>query len=360
MEIQIDPDIRKAETLPGWFYSDGKLFLDLKTKVFFRSWQWISSIQAVRQPGDSFPFLLMPGYLNEPLLLTRDNEGKVHCLSNVCTHRGNILINARGNYPVLRCGYHGRRFSLEGKCEFMPGFEEVENFPCEKDHLREIPLSALGPLVFTSLAPLFSSKEVFSPIHERLGWLPWKDFLLDSTRCKEYEINANWALYIDNYLEGFHIPFVHGQSLAPALQPGTYKTQLFPHGTLQMAEAREGTPCFDLPADSPDAGKRIAAYYFWVYPNTMLNFYPWGLSLNIVRPVAPDKTQISFLTYVWRPELLESGAGKDLDRVEMEDEKIVENVQRGTGARLYNRGRYSPAEELGVHHFHRMLAAQLA
>ncbi|HVS01981.1 MAG TPA: SRPBCC family protein, partial [Thermoanaerobaculia bacterium] len=110
---------------------------------------------------------------------------------------------------------------------------------------------------------------------------------------------------------------------------------------------------------SPDAGTRVAAYYFWVFPNLMLNVYPWGLSINVVRPLAVGRTRVSFLSWVWRPEKLASGAGAALDRVEREDEEVVECVQRGVRSRLYRRGRYSPTREQGVHHFHRLVAAAL-
>ena len=116
---------------------------------------------------------------------------------------------------------------------------------------------------------------------------------------------------------------------------------------------------FDVPPGAPDHGLRIAAYYFWVYPNTMFNFYPWGVSVNVVCPLAIDLTRISYLAYVWDPARLDRGAGGALDRVEREDEVIVESVQRGVRSRLYHRGRYSPEREQGVHHFHRLLAAAL-
>jgi choline monooxygenase len=87
----------------------------------------------------------------------------------------------------------------------------------------------------------------------------------------------------------------------------------------------------------------------------MLNFYAWGLSVNLVQPLAIDRTRVLFRSYVWDASKLEAGAGAGLDRVEEEDEAVVEAVQRGVRSRLYNRGRYSPARERGVHHFHRLL-----
>jgi choline monooxygenase len=116
---------------------------------------------------------------------------------------------------------------------------------------------------------------------------------------------------------------------------------------------------FDLPASSPDYGQKISAYYYWVFPNLMLNFYPWGLSVNVVRPHGPDRTKVSFYPYVWREELRTGGAGADLDRVEREDEVVVEAVQQGLRSRFYDRGRYSVAREPCTHHFHRLIQAAL-
>ncbi|MGZ3820479.1 MAG: SRPBCC family protein, partial [Mucilaginibacter sp.] len=112
----------------------------------------------------------------------------------------------------------------------------------------------------------------------------------------------------------------------------------------------------DLPSSSPDHGKNVAAYYFWVFPNMMFNFYPWGLSVNVVEPVSLGECRVRFLSYVWDESKLGKGAGSGLDKVEQEDEEIVENVQRGIRSRFYKQGRYSVKREQGTHHFHRILS----
>ena len=128
---------------------------------------------------------------------------------------------------------------------------------------------------------------------------------------------------------------------------------------MQRALARPAEAAFATPPDSPDHGKPVAAYYFWVFPNLMLNFYPWGLSVNLVLPQSPSRTRVCFRSYVGDPARLDTGAGGALERVEAEDEAIVEAVQRGVRSRLYRGGRYSPTQERGVHHFHRLLAQLL-
>lgn len=160
-------------------------------------------------------------------------------------------------------------------------------------------------------------------------------------------------------LEGFHIPYIH-QGLVGTLDYGAYTVETQDWSVLQLGMAKPGEPAFELPRSHPDHGRPIAAYYYWLFPTTMFNAYPWGISVNAVTPLAVDRTRVSFLPFVWDESRRDQGAGSGLDRVEREDEAIVEAVQRGVRSRLYDRGRYSPAREGGVHHFHRLLATSMS
>jgi choline monooxygenase len=213
-------------------------------------------------------------------------------------------------------------------------------------------------LLFAALTPRVSFDDLVAPVRERVGWLPIESFELDAGASRDYFVAANWALYCDNYLEGFHIPYVH-RALNATLDYGSYTTEAFPYGSVQVGIAEPGETAFDLPVGHPDHGKRIAAYYFWLFPSTMLNFYRWGLSVNVVTPLGVDRTRVTFLSFVHDPSMRGTGAGADLHTVELEDEDIVTDVQKGVRSRLYDRGRYSPTREIGVHHFHRLLATFL-
>jgi choline monooxygenase len=357
--IEIHEDIRKASTLPSRIYSDPAVLALQRERVFAPSWQLVSDTDRLRVPGQVQPATLLEGCLDEPLLLTRDAADKLHCISNVCTHRGNLVCESEGVEHGLRCRYHGRRFGLDGKFQAMPEFDQTEGFPSEADSLPQIALETWKKLIFVSLAPSDALEARLGDMIRRCGWMPLEDARFDANRSRDYLVQANWALYCDNYLEGFHIPFIHA-GLAGALDYGSYRTELFGRSSLQLGVASSGEDVFDLPGDSPDHGQRIAGYYWWVYPNLMFNIYPWGLSVNVVKPLAVDRTRVSYLTYVWDPSRLDRGAGSSLDRVEREDEEVVESVQRGVSSRLYDRGRYSPAREQGVHHFHRLLAKDLS
>jgi choline monooxygenase len=139
----------------------------------------------------------------------------------------------------------------------------------------------------------------------------------------------------------------------------TYEHELFRYSSLQLALAKEREVAFDPPPGALDHGRRVAAYYWWIFPNLMLNFYPWGLSLNRVVPEAVDRTRVEFRAYVADDAKRGLGAGGALHEVELEDEAVVESVQRGVRSRFYRRGRYSPTRERGTHHFHRLLCELL-
>lgn len=349
-----DPNIASAKTLTKDFYTDPRYFELSKEKIFAKAWHYVGNVKELSAPGNLKPVVVLDEFMNEPLLLSKDKTGQLHCLSNVCTHRGALLVHEPCQATDIRCQYHGRRFNLNGKFLSMPEFKEVENFPSPADDLAELPLFEIGPLLFSSLTDALPAKSFFSEMMSRIGWMPLEQLEYKPELSKSYSINAHWALYCENYLEGFHIPFVHA-SLNQVIDFGSYSTELFQNANLQLGIAKQGQLVFDLPESSPDFGKSVAAYYFWVFPNLMFNFYPWGLSLNVIKPIAPQQTKVEFHTFVWDESLFNKGAGSDLNRVEMEDEAVVESVQRGIRSRFYSHGRYSVKHETGTHHFHQLL-----
>ncbi len=354
--FHIDPDITRAETLPAPVYADPAWYACLRERVLARTWHMLAHTGELPAGEGATPRVLLPGALDEPCVLTRDLAGTVRVLSNVCTHRGAVLVEEAAPVRGMRCRYHGRRFALDGAFVSMPEFEAARDFPRPCDDLPQVPHAALGPFVFASPDPAMAWEDVVRPVLARIGFLDLDALRFDAATSRDYDVPANWMLYCDNYLEGFHIPFVHA-ALNQVLDYGAYRTETFAWGSLQLGIAEEGAVAFDLPAGHPDSGQRIAAFYFFLFPGTMLNVYPWGVSVNQVQPVAPDRTRVRFLSYVGDASLRAGSAGEGLHEVELEDEAVVESVQCGVRSRFYTRGRYSPTREVGVHHFHRMLQA---
>lgn len=353
--LSIHPDIARAELPPAWLYSDPEVLALARERLFARTWQLAGDTSQIGAPGSISPFRLLPGCLDEPLLWTRDSAGDVHCLSNVCTHRANLVVNSPGRAAHLRCGYHGRTFDLAGRMRASPEFEGAQDFPSPRDDLQPAAWARLGNLLFAAVDPAFPFDALIADVRRRLAWLPLERAAFDAGRSRDYAVRANWILYCDNYLEGLHVPFVHA-SLNAALDFQRYRTDLYRWSSVQIGAAEPEVEALEPPDGAPEAGQRVAAYYAFLFPNTMVNVYPWGLSLNVVTPVAIDRSVIAYRTYVWDERLIARSAGAELDRVEHEDEAVVEAVQQGMRARLFRRGRYSPAREQAVHHFHGLLA----
>lgn len=350
----VDADIRRAETLPTFFYRRPAYYELSREAIFARTWQYAADATAVAEPGTAYPFTYLPGYLEEPLVLTHDRTGQRHCLSNVCTHRGKILVEKPGPYRQLSCRYHGRCFGLDGQFRSMPAFKETQDFPRPEDHLTSVSLTEWLGLCFVSLDPVAPMSEMVAPIMERVGHLPLDTLTYVPEQSQDFRVKSHWALYCDNYLEGFHIPFVH-PALNQAIDFNAYEYHQFAYCNLQVGIAGEGEPAFSLPSGHPDHGRSIYGYYFWLFPNLMFNFYPWGLSLNLVLPQGPDTCLVRFRSYYFADTIFDRSANA-LEETEYEDEAVVESVQLGMQSRYYRTGRFSPKMEPNVHHFHHLLA----
>ncbi len=332
--FKIDPNIAKAETLATEFYLDDDYFEESKEKIFARSWQLIGRKTEIENLS---PKTFLEGFIDEQILLTADAERHVSCVSNVCTHRGKVLVENDCKADGIKCSYHGRTFLLNGEFRSMPEFENVENFPTGKDDLKRIPFEIWEDFVFASLDPFAAFGDFIYEIHAATSGFDFQGLVKVSE--KDYFIDAHWALYCENYLEGFHIPFVH-KDLNREVDYGTYKTDLFRLSSVQTGYSNDG---------------EIAARYFFVFPNLMFNFYPWGISVNIVKPLSKSRSKVSYMTLVSDESKVDQGAGGDLERVEFEDQAVVESVQKGIRSRFYDRGRYSPTREQGTHHFHQLI-----
>jgi choline monooxygenase len=364
----VDPDIRRARTIDPRVFGDPAVHRALLQGPFARSWQLVRLGDPASDPATTAAgFTLLPGALDEPLVWTRERPAgdaaaaPERILSNVCTHRANLVVDepragARAHRGrELVCGYHGRRFGLDGRFRSMPAFEETLDFPCERDDLPELELARLGPLRFTRLARGISFDVWSAPLAALLREFDGEALVFAPERTRDYDVDASWALYVENYLEGFHVPFVH-KGLDTVLDPGTYRTELFAHAVRQVGVARPGS---SEPTMRRANEPNVAGDYLWLWPNLMVNAYPWGISANLVEPTSPATCRVRYLSWVARPELLDRGAGAGLDTVEHEDEGVVERVQRGVRARLYRRGRFSPTREQGPHWFERLLAREL-
>jgi choline monooxygenase len=351
-EFMFEERLARASTLPSRWYVDPAILEQEKEKVFSRAWQLVGRAEQVASPGDYFTTAVA----DEPVIVVRGADEKLRALANVCRHRAGPVAEGEGKRKVFQCGYHGWTYSIEGRLLGTPEFEGVECFDKEASCLPEFQVDTWGALVFVNLdrncLPLADALE---DLPARIAHRDLSEMRLAAR--KDWYVDCNWKVYVDNYLEGYHIPIVH-PSLARELDYGRYRTETRRYYSIQHSPLK--------PADSArirrdESAQNSEAQFFWLFPNLMLNVYPDNYSTNLIVPLGPDRTLTIFEWYFRDPERedVQENVGRTIefsDEIQIEDIKICEAVQRGLRSRSYDAGRYSVKRENGVHHFHGLLA----
>ena len=349
-DFTFEPDLSRAGTIPSDWYRDPAMLEREREGIFGRCWQLVGRTEQVRAAGDYFTCEVA----GEPLLVARAEDGVLRALSNVCRHRAGPVAGGAGHRKALSCGYHGWTYGLDGSLCGTPEWEGVREFDRARHGLPAFRIESWGPFLFVNLdrgaRPLAES---LGAIPEETGALPLESMSL--FRKVDYEIACNWKVYVDNYLEGYHIPIVH-PGLFRELDYRAYRVETAAMHSKQHAPIRAKPERHGNPID----GTTPEVLYYWLFPNLMLNFYPDHLQTNVIVPLSADRTLTRFEWYVLDPE--SPGAAEEFarafafsDQVQKEDIGICEAVQRGLRSRTYATGRYSVLRENGVHHFHGLL-----
>jgi len=336
----INNKISEARTLHSDYYTSDKIFSNSIKQIFSNSWQLVSHKNDLEKLN-IIPFRFLEDSISEPLILTKEND-EIHCISNVCTHRGHLICNNKKLGKSFTCRYHGRSFHLDGQFKNAVGFDGVKDFPSQNDNLNQLKIKEWNDFIFVSFTNKIDISNLLLDIDDRLEQFPFSKLIYSENLSSTYTINAHWALYCENYLEGFHVPFVH-KGLSREIDNSSYTTLLLDGGVLQYA-------------DNNNPPHKVYGYYYWIFPNLMLNFYDWGLSINIVEPISKNKTRIRFLSYLINDNTFTREAIDDLKTIELEDQSVVSSVQKGIQSMCYSNGRYSPENEKGVHYLHTLLS----
>jgi choline monooxygenase len=348
-EQGFNPKIEHAYTLPSQFYIDPKFQELEKQNIFHRTWQIVGRHEQVSKPGDYFTTNLC----GEPLLIVRDNENKLRGHYNVCRHRAGPPAEGCGSRKVFRCGYHGWTYGLDGRLLNAPEMEGTEDFCFEDFRLRPVNVDEWEGQIFVNLD---SEAE---PLLKALRELPeqaakFKFGQMKLAGRRDYPMQCNWKVYIDNYLEGYHLPSVH-PSLNRELDYNAYVSTLFERHSLQTSPIRGPENETTVERRYKQASGDMAAEYFWIFPNWMLNCYPDNVSLNIVLPTGPETCVAIFEWYF--PTDHRGTAEETMkfsDEIQAEDGHICEVVHQNLKSKSYDRGRYSVKQEKCLHHFHKL------
>jgi choline monooxygenase len=339
----VSKPLEQASTLPGYIYADPAFHgFDAET-IFARNWQLVCGVQKLANAGDH----VVAEIAGRPIILVRGEEGVLRGFFNVCKHRAGPLALEDGNARQLQCKYHGWTYKLDGQLRAAHEMQQAKDFDIGCIHLDAIKVAEWEGLVFACIGEAPALDKVLDGIRERIQPIDLSKFRFQSSVA--YDVHCNWKAYVDNYLEGYHLPHVH-PGLNKLLDYRQYTTNLAPWYSYQQS-----------PLDG-DQGPYTAgeAHYYFIYPNMMLNILPGRLQTNRVVPVTAGHCRVLFDYYYMD---MESDAARQMilrdlafsDEVQREDIGICERVQKGLGSGVYTAGRLSPKRESGVHHFQELV-----
>lgn len=339
----------QAHTPPARWYTDPLFLQAEEDQIFRKTWQLVGSTDSLKEPGDYFTLEIA----GEPILVTLASNRQIVALSNVCRHHAATLMpESCGHAKRFQCLYHGWTYDLAGNLIGTPEWRGVSDFSKEKTRLPNFEIKAHPPFLFLCLEPesadLSSALPPFLKYHD-IEILSQFHFF----ERKEYQLDCNWKVFVDNYLDGgYHVNTLH-RSLASVLDYSQYQTHLFPGAVLQSS------PTDASINNATSAVRRGHAYYWWLFPNTMINLYQDTMDVNIVLPLGADRCRVLFDYYFTdRAKTGDKFISQSIEtahQIQLEDEAICARVQKGLKSRYFKTGRYSVTREAGAHYFHKLL-----
>lgn len=346
--------IERAWTIPGDWYTDPRVEALERKTVWSRSWQLVARVAQVSEPGQ----FVTATICNEPIVVVRGSDGELRAFFNVCRHHAAAVMTAPcGKVDRLRCPYHGWTYDLAGKLRGLPEMDGVAGLDKSTMGLVPVSVATWEQFVFVHLDP-----QVALPLEEYLGALvaqaaPLSLGKLQFCERREYELQCNWKVFVDNYLDGgYHVPHLHA-GLSSILEYTDYTIENFERFCLQSSP-------IDASVESMTANVRKGrALYYWVYPNLMLNWYEGYLDTNLVIPLGVDRMKVIFEFYFDDASAARTEQNRQSmavsEKIQDEDHAICESVQRGLSSRAYGAGRLSVRREAGENLFHKLLARDL-
>ena len=345
-------------------------------RIWADGWVCVGYTSQVANPGDTF----LTTVAGQSFFVTRAQDGKLRAFHNVCRHRGSQLVGQDGNYDVIRCPYHAWGYALDGQLLGTPYFKgldvppeqqalfdmsEARGFRKEDYPLLPATVDRWGCFVFVNLGPNPA------PLTEWLGDLPlrltrYPLHELTLVRRQRLEIKSNWKLIAENFMEYYHLPWVHPELCNVSGFNDHYRVQgpgMYTGMCTFPLSQDHGTVKFELP-DLPGLNRpeTQTAYWFLIFPNIALFLLPNHLFLLMFKPDGTNRSVESADLLVHPNALAAADSGRKIDvifnfwsMVNAQDVLAVERVQAGLQSLAYPGGRMCYRFEEPVHRYQNMV-----
>lgn len=361
-------DIARAldsgETLPLTWYTDPAVAAAEEQAIFRASWQYVGRAADVAETGS----FITADIAGVPIIVTRDRNGDLNAFHNVCRHRAaKVIEEPCGQRRALSCHYHAWTYGLDGSLKGAPRSESDPTFPKAELGLRRASAATWGPFLFAHLDP------EAPPLEQHLADVPGlvagAQIDVDDLRFAfrvEYDVECNWKVAIENYLECYHCPTAHpGFSDVLDTQMEAYRL------TVSDSFAWQNGPLRPLPAG---AAARDDGYtgrdgdvpegrYFMLFPSLKFNINPGlpNVSIGPMEMAGPNRTH-GYLDYYFGSQVTQQWIDDMMEfdnQVGAEDKELVESVQRGIRSGSLERGRIMLQSEKLVAGFQRWVLERL-
>ena len=344
-------------TLPWGWYSDPAVLELERDRIFRRSWQYVGHTGEVAEPGS----FVTTWVGDVPVVLVRDHEDTLRAFLNVCRHRGSIICDGSGRRETLQCPYHAWTYGLDGRLITAPRAKREGGIESPELGLVQLRLDTWGPLVFVNPDP------DAAPLEEFLDGMPERiadaGIDLDALRFlqrSESDLECNWKVSAENFLECYHCPTAHpGFSAVMDVSVDSYLLE-----TSAGRMTQHGPPRPESRGAYDPMGEVERGQFHLLFPGTVINVMPGrpNLSIGPIVPSAPEKTY-RFLDYFVAADADEAWIEESLAfdaQVGAEDRVLIERVQAGMRAGLIEDGRLLPESEQLIAHFQALVVDALA
>ncbi|WP_306252734.1 aromatic ring-hydroxylating dioxygenase subunit alpha [Parvularcula sp. IMCC14364] len=333
------PELIRA--LSPALYGDRDVFAREKQAIFARTWRLVGHENMLASAGD----FITDDFAGTSIMLVRGADEEIRAFYNICPHRaGPLATEFTGNCGhELTCKYHGWRFMLDGRLRAARDFGNAAGFDPRDFGLKPVRLEQWRRFLFVVMdedaAPLAA---LMAPIEEAWPETAIQPFALR----RSHEIACDWKAYVENYLEGYHVPTLH-PTLDAEIVSEDYQVEMHDQVAVHTA-----------PSKGEDAV--YTGFWGWVFPLLGINVYQHGVMMERISPVGPDRTRLDYLYFFdpARRDELEAML-KLSDAVTAEDVWICERVQKNLTSGVYEPGPLSPRHEGAVRWFQDQIRSRL-